>query len=214
ILDLLGIRTGVVAVTKRDLVDDEWLALVQAETEEVLGETTLEGAPIFPVSSTSGEGLAELLEELDRLLLEERQRRQTGWPRLPVDRVFTMSGFGTVVTGTLVDGQLQVGQEVEITPPGRRARVRGLQSHRKHVDTAPAGTRVAINLSGVDTDEIERGAVITAPGWLQPTRVLDAHVRSVADAPRPLPHNAQITFHTGSAEALGRVALLDRQELA
>jgi selenocysteine-specific elongation factor len=213
ILDLLGIRDGVVAITKRDLVDEEWLGLVQAETEEVLADSTLAKVPILPVSSTTGEGLDELVAELDRQLSVERRRRQTGWPRLPIDRVFTMSGFGTVLTGTLIDGELRIGQEAELVPSGRRARIRGLQSHRKKVDAAPAGTRVAVNLSGIATDEIERGEVLTAPGWLKPTRVLDVRLRVVGDAPRPLAHNAQVTFHTGAAEALGRVGLLDSDEL-
>ena len=213
ILDLLGIRAGAVAITKRDLVDEEWLGLVQAETEEVLADTTLAKVPILPVSSTTGEGLDELVAELDRQLSVERQRRQTGWPRLPVDRVFTMSGFGTVVTGTLIDGELRIGQEAELVPSGRHARIRGLQSHRKKVEAAPAGTRVAVNLSGIATEDIERGEVLTAPGWLKPTRVLDVRLRVVADAPRPLPHNAHVTFHTGATEALGRVGLLDSDEL-
>src|SRR5438477_246128 len=213
ILDLLGITSGVVALTKRDLVDDDWLALVQAEVEEIVGETSLSGAPILPVSSTTREGLAELVAELDRLLVVERQRRQTGWPRLPVDRIFSMAGFGTVVTGTLIDGELRLGQEAQLSPSGRRARIRGLQSHRKKVDAAPAGTRVAVNLSGIATEEIERGEVLTVPGWLKPTRVLDVRLRIVHDAPRALPHNAQVTFHSGSAEALGRVGLLDNNEL-
>jgi selenocysteine-specific elongation factor len=213
ILDLLGIDVGVVALTKRDLVDDDWLDLVAAEVEESLAPTTLAGAPILPVSSTTREGLDALVAELDRLLAEERHRRQTGWPRLPVDRIFTMSGFGTVVTGTLIDGELRVGQEVELQPSARRARIRGLQSHQRRIETARAGNRVAINLSNVPVEEIERGEVITAPGWLRPTRVLDVRLRLVGDAPRPLPHNAQITFHTGATEALGKVSLLDQQEL-
>src|SRR5207247_2243076 len=141
ILDLLGVQSGVVAITKRDLVDSDWLDLVDAEIEEVLAPTSLRAAARIPVSSTTGEGLDELRAELDRLLAAERWRRQLGWPRLPVDRVFTMSGFGTVVTGTLVDGELHEGEEIEILPSGRRARIRGLQSHRREVDTAPAGTR-------------------------------------------------------------------------
>jgi selenocysteine-specific elongation factor len=213
ILDLLGISAGVVALTKRDLVDAEWLELVAAEVEETLAPTTLAGAPIIPVSSTTGEGLEELRAELDRQLAMDRLRRQTGRPRLPVDRVFTMAGFGTVATGTLIDGQLRVGQEVEILPSGRRVRIRGLQSHRKQVETASAGTRVAVNLAGVATEDLERGEVITTPAWLKPTRVVDVRLRLVRDTERPLAHNALVTFHTGAAEALGRVGLLDANEL-
>ncbi len=213
ILDLLGITTGVVALTKRDLVDEEWLELVAAEVEEALAPTSLAHAPIISVSSTTGGGLDELRAELDRQLAVERLRRQSGRPRLPVDRVFTMAGFGTVVTGTLIDGQLRIGQEVELLPSGRRARIRGLQSHRRQVDMATAGSRVAINLAGIATDAIERGEVITTPGWLKPTRVADVRLRVVRDPERPLPHNAVVTFHSGAAEALGKVALLDADEL-
>jgi len=213
ILDLLGVQSGAVAITKRDLVDGDWLDLVTAEVEETLADTSLAKAALIPVSSTTGHGLDELRAELDRLLGAERWRRQTGWPRLPVDRVFTMSGFGTVVTGTLVDGELHVGEEIEILPAGRKARIRGLQSHRKEVETAPAGTRVAVNLSGVSTEEVERGDVITSPGWLRATRVVDVRLRAVADAPRPIAHNARVTFHTGATEASGKVSFLDRAEL-
>ncbi|MPZ14162.1 MAG: selenocysteine-specific translation elongation factor, partial [Chloroflexi bacterium] len=213
ILDLLAVDAGAVAITKADLVDEEWLELVKAEVEECLVGTTLRGAPIIAVSSVTGAGLPALCGELDRLLATERHRRQTGWPRLPVDRVFTMPGFGTVVTGTLIDGEIRVGQEVEIVPQGRRARIRGLQAHRKRVDVMSAGGRAAVNLSGLSTDEIGRGDVVTAPGWLRPTRAVDVRLHVVRDAPRPLAHNARATFHTGAAEAMGRVSLLDHQEL-
>ncbi len=213
ILDLLDIRTGVVAITKRDLVDQDWLDLVTAEIAEVLQPTALSQARLLPVSSVTREGLPELAAELDRLLGRDRQRRQTGWPRLPIDRVFTMSGFGTVVTGTLIDGELRVGQEIELQPSGQRARIRGLQSHRTHIESAPAGTRVAVNVSGLGVEDIDRGEVLSSPGWLKPSRVVDVRLRVIADVPRPLPHNAQVSFHTGSAEALGRVGLLDSQKL-
>ncbi|MEA2640900.1 MAG: selenocysteine-specific elongation factor [Chloroflexota bacterium] len=213
ILDLLGIDTGVVALTKSDLVDGDWLDLVQADVEEVLAGTTLAAARVLPVSSTTGAGLDALRDELDRLLAAERRRRQTGWPRLPIDRIFTIAGFGTVVTGTLVDGELRVGQEVEIVPSGRRARIRGLESHRQRVEQSPAGNRLAINLSGLSTEDVQRGEVVTAPGWLRPTVAIDVRLRVVADAPKPLAHNARVTFHTGAIESHARVGLLDRQEV-
>jgi selenocysteine-specific elongation factor len=213
ILDLLGVSAGAVALTKRDLVDEDWLELVAAEIEETLAPTSLAGAPIIGVSSTTGAGLDDLRAELDRQLLADRVRRQSGRPRLPVDRVFTMAGFGTVVTGTLIDGQLRVGQEVEILPSGRKVRIRGLQSHRKQVETASAGTRVAINLAGIPTEAIERGEVVTTPGWLKPTRVVDVRLRVVREVERPLVHNAKITFHSGAAESLGKISLLDADEL-
>jgi selenocysteine-specific elongation factor len=213
ILDLLGIESGAVAITKADLVDEEWLELVLAETEETLAETTLAGAPMVPVSAVTGRGLDDLRLTLEDLLARERSRRVTGKPRLPVDRVFTMPGFGTVATGTLIDGELRVGQELEVQPTGRKTRVRGLQSHRKKVETVPAGTRVAVNISGLGTDEIERGHVLTSPGWLRPTKVLDARLQLIKAAPRPLAHNAQVAFHTGAAETLAKVRLLDRKTL-
>jgi selenocysteine-specific elongation factor len=209
ILDLLGVESGVVAITKVDLVDQEWLDLVQAEIEETLAQTSLAGAPLVPVSSLTRAGLDDLREVLQEQLAHERTRRVTGKPRLPIDRIFTMAGFGTVVTGTLLDGELRLGQELEIQPGGRRTRVRGLQSHKRKTETVPAGTRVAVNLSGLATDDLARGQVLTSPGWLRPTRVLDARLRLIEDAPRPLAHNALVSFHTGSAETLAKVGLLD-----
>src|SRR5215208_4201142 len=213
ILDLLGIPSGVIAITKRDLVDQEWLDLVTAEVEETVAGTVLEGAPIVPVSATTGAGLDELIAVLERLLGRGRAHPDGGAPRLPIDRVFTIAGFGTVVTGTLIDGELRVGQEIEIQPSGRRTRIRGLQSHKKKVDRAPAGTRVAVNVTGVATDELARGEVLTAVGALRPTRVVDVKLRVLESLPKPLVHNAALTFHTGAAETTAKAALLDRQQL-
>src|SRR5262245_10283006 len=154
ILDLLGIANGVVALTKRDLVDDEWLELVQADVEDYLEGTSLKGVPIVPCSSTTGEGLDQLLRIIEELLTRERTRPDTARPRLPIDRVFTVAGFGTVVTGTLIDGELRLGQELEVQPGGLRARVRGLQSHRKKLETIPACTRTAVNLGGLAVEDL------------------------------------------------------------
>jgi selenocysteine-specific elongation factor len=213
ILDLLAIPSGAIVVTKTDLVDEEWLELVTAEIEEAVKGTVMAGAPIVPVSSVTRAGLDELIALLDRLLQQDRTRPTTGRSRLPIDRVFTIAGFGTVVTGTLLDGELQVGQEVEIQPGGRRARVRGLQSHRRKVDRAPSGTRVAVNLTGVATDDLTRGEVVTAPGSLRATRLVDVKLRVLEDAPRPLVHNMPLTFHAGAAETMAKASLLDRQQI-
>jgi selenocysteine-specific elongation factor len=213
ILDLLAIPSGVIVVTKSDLVDEEWLGLVTAEIEEAVAGTVLAGAPIVPVSSVTRAGLDDMVSLLDRLLQQERSRPSTGRARLPIDRVFTISGFGTVVTGTLLDGELQVGQEIEIQPGGRRVRIRGLQSHRRKVERASAGARVAVNLAGVATDELLRGEVIVTPGSLRATRLVDVKLRVLDDAPRPLVHNMPLTFHTGAAETIAKAALLDRQEI-
>jgi selenocysteine-specific elongation factor len=212
ILDLLGISNGVVALTKRDLVEDDWLELVQADVEEFLASTSLRQAPIVACSATTRAGLDELVQVLQTLLEKDRSRPNTGRPRLPIDRVFTVAGFGTVVTGTLIDGELHLGQELEVQPGGMRTRVRGLQSHRKKLDTVPAGTRTAVNLTGLAVEDLQRGQVLAAPGSLKPTRAVDARLRLLRDA-HPVKHNAQVSFHTGAAETLGKLSLLDRDEL-
>jgi len=212
ILDLLGISQAVVALTKRDLVDDEWLELVVADVEEFLGRTSLAGARIVPCSAKTRSGLDVLLEVMQELLARERSRPNTGRPRLPIDRVFTVAGFGTVVTGTLIDGELRVGQDVEVQPGGLHARVRGLQSHKKKLEMVPAGTRTAVNLGGVAVEDLRRGQVLSAPHSLRPTRAVDAQLRLIADA-RPIRHNTEVSFHTGAAETLARISLLDRDEL-
>ena len=210
ILDLLNVSRGLVAVTKRDLVDDEWLELVTAEVQDVLEGTTLEGVPTIPVSATTGEGLPELTATVEALLHDTGSRKDLGRPRLALDRAFTMSGFGTVVTGTLVDGTLSVGQEIEVLPQRLSSRIRGLQSHKRKLETVPPGTRVAANLVGLSQDDLQRGDVLTVPGWLTPTDAVDVHLRVIDDAPRPLRHNMLLTVHTGSSEALARLRLLER----
>lgn len=214
ILDLLGVRNGVVALTKTDLVEDEeWLELVQLDVAELLEDTVLADAPMVPVSVRTGQGLQTLLEELDKLMENVPPRSNLGRPRLPVDRVFTIAGFGTVMTGTLIDGHLQVGQEVEVLPQGLKARVRGLQTHKEKIERAVPGSRVAINLTGVGKDEVQRGDVVTIPGWLKPTTLVDVRLRYLASAPRPLRHNAPLKFFSGSAEVMARARLLDSEAI-
>jgi len=214
ILDLLGVRNGVIALTKTDLVEDEeWLELVKLDVAELLEDTALADASIVPVSVRTGQGLQTLLEELDRLLENVPPRSDLGRPRLPIDRVFTIAGFGTVVTGTLIDGHLRVGEEVEVLPQGLKARVRGLQTHKEKIEQAVPGSRVAINLTGVSKDEVQRGDVVTIPGWLKPTTLVDVRLRYVASAPRPLRHNAPLKFFSGSAEVMARVRLLDDEAI-
>ena len=211
ILDLLGIGRGLVALTKKDLVDNDWLELVTADIEQALQGTTLEGAPVVQVSGTTGEGLPELVSSIEDLLQKTDQRKDLGRPRLPIDRSFTMSGFGTVVTGTLVDGGLSVGQEVELVPTGKIARIRGLQTHKQKLEHGRPGSRVAANLAGIDYDDISRGEVLTTPGWLRPTTAIDVRLRVIPDAPRPVKHNMFATLHTGSNESEARVRLLEKQ---
>jgi selenocysteine-specific elongation factor len=215
ILDLLQVRGGVVALTKIDMVDDEdWLELVEADLLEVLEGTVLADAAVVRCSARTGEGLEELLAELDRYLATSAPRRDVGRPRLPIDRVFTIPGFGTVVTGTLSDGTLATGQELEIQPSGLKARIRGLQTHKEKIEQAVPGSRVAVNLTGVSIDQVQRGDVLTTPGWLRPTTLVDCFLRYLADAPTPLKHNAAVDFFSGAAESPARLRLLDQEALA
>ncbi|MBI4200626.1 MAG: selenocysteine-specific translation elongation factor [Chloroflexi bacterium] len=214
ILDLLQVKRSVVVITKVDLVDADWLELVAAEVEDALRGTVLEGSPMCRVSALTGQDLPKLVTTLDSVLASTEPRPDLGRPRLPVDRSFPIAGFGTVVTGTLIDGTLSVGQEVELVLARKRARIRGLQTHRKSEQVALPGTRTAVNLAGVSHEEVHRGDVLTLPGWLQPTTALDVHVRVLRDVPRPLKHNTGASLHTGASETLARVRLLDADELA
>ena len=213
ILDLLGVERAIVVLTKKDLVDADTLELVELEVEDVLAGTTLEGSPMLGVVATTGDGVPELMAAIDGALDESIRRRDLGRPRLAVDRSFSITGFGTVVTGTLIDGSLQVGQEVQIVPSGKKTRIRGLQSHQQKIDTAEPGNRVAVNLSGISSDEIERGEVVTTPGWLRPTRAVDVRLQLLADAPHAIWHNYPATFHAYASEMPVTVRLLDADEL-
>jgi selenocysteine-specific elongation factor len=213
ILDLLRVPRGIVALTKIDLVDEEWLELVREEVQQQLQGTTLADALIIPVSAYTREGLAQLLAQLDRILNEEQERQNIGRPRLPIDRVFTITGFGTVVTGTLLDGTLKLGQEVEVLPQSMAARIRGLQMHKQQIAVAQPGSRVAINLANVARTDLARGDVVALPGQLRATVLLDARLELLADAERALVHNMQVDFFCGSQEIAARVRLLDVEEL-
>lgn len=213
ILDLLHVTQGIAVVTKKDLVDKEWLELVALDVKEVINGTTLADAPIHAVSGMTGEGLPDLLASIDHVLGSTPPKKDLGRARLPIDRVFTVAGFGTVVTGTLIDGQLSMGQELEILPPKLKTRIRGLQTHKRKTDAVFPGSRVAVNLAGLTVQEIGRGYVATTPGWLKPTKAVDVSVRLLPSVPRPLRHNSTITFHTGSSEVIGKVRLLDRETL-
>lgn len=210
---LLGVQTGLVVLTKVDMVDQEWLELVSEDVEEFVQGTFLEGAPLVPVSSTTGQGIPELVQTLDRLASELEERPAQGPFRLPVDRVFTMKGFGTVITGTAISGQVELGQEVEVYPAGHRAKVRGLQVHNQEVKSARRGQRTAMNLQGLDKADIARGEVVATPGSLKPSLWLDLDLTSLPDMGRPLKHRAPVRLHTGTAETLGRVHFLDRDQL-
>ena len=213
ILDILRIRRGLVVITKVDLVDEELVELVKAEVEDTLVGTAFEGCPMAPVSAYTGEGIDDLKAMIDDILNDTETRRDLGRPRLPIDRCFTVSGFGTVITGTLIDGSVAVGQQIELAPSGRQARIRGLQSHKSRLDAAAPGVRLALNLSGIARDDVMRGEVLTNPGWLRPTRRFDANLRMVKGAPHALKHNEGVTFHLFTSETTGRVRLLDADRL-
>ena len=214
ILDLLRVGSGVVALNKADLVEPDWLDLVREEVAEVIAPTSLAGAPIVACSAVTGAGLPDLLAALDAALDHAPARRDLGRPRLPVDRVFTITGFGVVVTGALQDGPLVVGQEVELLPSRRRARIRGLQSHKRKVERGEPGGRLAVNLAGVEKSDLTRGDTLSAPGRLRTSTALDVRLEALSAAPRPIAHGALLDLYLGSAETQARVILLDADELA
>jgi len=214
ILDLLEVRRGLVVLTKVDLVDTEWLNLVKEEVIAAVKGTSLEGSAVIPVSAVTGAGLPELVASLDQLLATSDERPDGGRPRLPIDRVFTMSGFGTVVTGTLVDGSLRVGDEMEVVPGGRPVRVRGLQRHNEKVEMVGPGSRVAANIIGVDKNDLARGDVLALPRSIEPARRIDATVRVLSSASQPVRHGAELLLHSGTVEVGCRVIVLDGDEVA
>ena len=213
ICELLRVKRGLVALTKADLVDGEWLEMVRADVAGVLKSTFLDGCPVVPCSATTGRGLPELLQAIQAQAAAAEPKRTEATLRLPIDRVFTIKGFGTVVTGTLWSGTLLVADEVAILPMDLRSRVRRLQVHGQTLEQAVAGQRTAVNLPGLEVSQIERGDVLCAPGTLRASEAFDATLALLPDAPRPLLNRARIRFHLGTSERLARVLLLDREEL-
>ncbi len=212
IIDLLGIPKGVVAVTKSDLADADWMAMVRDDIERLLRGTSIEGAPIVAVSARTGVGLDELRTAIDAVAGEAAPRHAELPMRLPVDRVFTIAGAGTVVTGTMWSGTVRRDDPVEILPSGRSGRVRGVQVHSQPVDSATAGMRVAINVAGLDKDEIARGDVLAAPGSLTVTDRFDALFTYLPGNDQPFESGVRVHVHHGTREVLGRVLLMDGAE--
>jgi selenocysteine-specific elongation factor len=206
---LLGVRRGLVIITKTDTVDEELLSLVGAEAEELVKGSFLEGAPILSVSARKDVGLEELKAALHEAALQVPARAGSWVARLPIDRAFTMRGFGAVVTGTLIAGEITEGDELELLPAGERVRVRGLQVHGAQVVRAVAGQRTAINLGGVEVAQIERGMVLAPVGRLRPTQVLDVQVDVLESVARPLRSRSRVRVHLGAAEVLARVRVLE-----
>ncbi len=210
---LLGVKTGLVALTKTDMVEPEWVELVMDDIRDFVKGAFLEGRPVIPVSSRTGEGLENLKSALGEIAEAAPAKSEAGIFRIPVDRVFTMRGFGVVVTGTLFSGSVSLGERVEILPGGLRARVRGLQAHGESVKKSTAGLRTAVNLQGVERGEVFRGDIVGRPGELKPTYMLDVHLEHLPDAPRALKTRDRIRFHAGTVEVMGRISLIGRDAL-
>ena len=214
ILDLLQIRNGFIVLTKTDLVDDaEWLELVENDIRGLLKSTSLAEAAILRVSAMTGQGLAELGSAIDNLLAQCPPKANKGKARLPIDRVFSIKGFGTVVTGTLIDGEFITGQQVEILPGGRQVRIRGLQNHKKTVEIASPGSRTAVNLAGVEQHDLQRGMVLASPGFFHETRRLDVKIKTLGSASSPIRHNDSLKCFIGTAQTLARIRVLGEKEI-
>lgn len=210
---LLGVNKGIVVLTKKDLVDEELLQLARAEAEDLVKGSFLEGAPIVAASSRTGQGIDELKNALREIGIGVARRSTDYVTRLPIDRSFSMKGFGAVVTGTLIAGEINEGDELQLFPAGTGARVRGVQVHGSSVKTAIAGQRTAINLGGIDSVAIERGMLLAAAGRLRPAQVVDASIQLLDDAPRALRSRQRVRVHLGAAEVLARVRILEDGEI-
>ncbi|MAU11011.1 MAG: selenocysteine-specific translation elongation factor [Anaerolineaceae bacterium] len=214
ILDLLGVENLIVALTKIDLVpDEEWLHLVIADVSDHLAQSRFAGIPICPISAYTGEGVDALIETMSHALAAMPPRLNINQPVLPIDRVFSIDGFGTVVTGTLSRGQLHVGDQIEVQPARKSGRVRGLQSYHEQVETAYPGSRVAVNISGLSKQDLQRGDVLSLPGKLGESDMIDCWYTHLPDVPWPLRHNSEVKFFCGAAEAKARVRLLANEQI-
>lgn len=213
ICKILKIQRGIIALTKTDLVDEEWLQLVQEDIAAFSKGSFLQNAPVIPLSSVTGEGIPSLLSTLDQIAGEIEEKPTAGIFRLPIDRIFTMKGFGTVVTGTLISGAVAVGDSVEILPGSFEAKVRGIQVHNEQVPQATAGLRTAINLQGIEKESVAKGSMMVHPRTLAPTTRIDVHLEQLASSPKPFKNRSVARFHSGTSEVLGKVILLDADEL-
>jgi selenocysteine-specific elongation factor len=214
ICSLLGITTGLVALTKIDLVEKDWLELVRSEITDYLQDTFLAEAPIVPVSAVKETGIPELLAETDKIVSRLQEKNDDGIFRLPVDRIFTMKGFGTVVTGTLISDKIKVGEDVQILPENISTRIRGIQVHNQPTEEAFSGQRTALNLQGIDKATLARGNVLVRPQTLRPTKRLDVFFEYLASNTRKLKNRSLVRLHTGTTEIMTRIVLLNADELS
>ena len=213
ICTLLDIKYGLIVLTKIDLVDEEWLELVIEDIKDFSRNTFLEGSPVVPVSAVTGQGLDGFVKTLDELCAQVPQRPPSSLFRLPVDRVFTMKGFGTVITGTLSSGSVQVGDTIMIYPSGITSKVRGVQVHNQSVNSAEAGMRTAINFQGLEKSAVDRGQVVSSPGALIPSYMLDVSFHFLGSNKKPIKNRTRVRFHSGTSEVMGILILLDSEEL-
>jgi len=213
ICQLLGIKKGIVALTKIDLVDEEWRDLVREDIRDFLKGTFLEESPIIPLSAVTGAGLPEFISTLEEIVSVADERADSGFFRLPADRVFTMKGFGTVITGTLMSGKAKVGDTIQIMPGQIKAKIRGIQIHNEMAEVAVAGQRTAMNLQGIDKDTIQRGNVLTSPDTFEPTVRMDISFKYLPGTGKKLKNRTPVRFHTGSSEIISRIILLDKNEI-
>ena len=213
IIELLGVNKGIVVITKKDMVDEEWLMMIEEEIREYADKSILKGCPIVAVSAMTGDGIKDLLQTIETVSAEVVEKPVFGQARLPIDRVFSVSGFGTVVTGTLWSGQINVGDSLELMPVQRSVKIRTLQVHNEKVSTAYAGQRVAVNLQGIDIQDIKRGYLLASSGYLEPSFRINTRLRLLSSSSRTLKNWNRIRFHLGTDETLGRIVLLDRDEL-
>jgi selenocysteine-specific elongation factor len=214
ICQLLHVKRGLVVLTKIDAVDHEWIELVKEDVSTFLAETFLADAPIVEVSGVTGQGVQDLIALLDKLVKEVPEREASNFFRLPIDRVFIMKGFGTVVTGTTISGSVKTGDEVTVYPQGLESRIRGIQVHNKEVNEVSAGLRTAINLQGLEKEQLMRGNVVATKNALRASRMVDVVFTLLPSAPRKLKNRSVVRFHTGTSEIISTIVLLDREELS
>ena len=214
ILGLLGIKKSILVINKCDLVDEEWLELVEEEIQEELEGTFLEGAPVVKVSAATGQGLDELTDTIQQLMSDEVVAKDTQTiPRLPIDRAFTLSGFGTIITGTLISGTITREDVLEMYPIGKECKIRNIQVHGQNQDKCYAGQRVAINLSNVKKKEIRRGCVLAPKNSMKNTDLLDVKLKVLEDSMRILTNHERLHLYTGTSEILCRAVLLDKEQI-
>ncbi len=213
VLKLLEIKKGIIVITKKDLVKDDWLVLVTNDIKKLMIGSFLENAPIVAVSNTTGEGIDNLKKILDELIAQTQVKKDRGIFRLPIDRCFTIKGFGTVVAGTVLSGKINVGDTLELLPHNKKVKVRGIQVHNEKIEQVTTGFRAAINIVGTEKNEIKRGDIIAQPGYYEPSNFLNASLYLLKSAGKPLKNLTRLRIHLGTKEILGRIVLLDKKIL-